>query len=372
MEGVHINGIVDGLRAMGNKVDIISPAGEGSREGSSGRLKSGLKLVPEILFEIMEISYNFVAHKKAKKLAHTKKISFIYERFAFFSWVGMSLAKRLRVPFFLEVNYTTYTPLIRKRTKLFLPLARHIEKKALHRAEAIFVVSSFLKRQLMKLGISEHKIHLTPNAVAEDIFKRNFDSKEIKDKYRLKDTIVLGYAGGFYHWHGVDLLLKAVKDIEHKYKNLSIFLIGEGPAKNQLKDLHGALGLKSRLIMPGEVAHRDLPAYLDVMDICVLPDSNNYGSPVKIFEYMAMGKPVLAPDLDTVTDIIADKVNGILFRPKDYTALGKAIELLLGNKELYAKISLAAKEKILTHHLWSNNVEKILETYAQTIESNAG
>lgn len=122
--------------------------------------------------------------------------------------------------------------------------------------------------------------------------------------------------------------------------------------------------------MPGEVAHNDLPKYLDLMDICVLPDSNDYCSPVKIFEYMAMGKPVLAPDLGNVRDIIVDKVNGILFKPRDYNELGKAIKLLLENKELHAKISLAAKEEIFRHHLWSNNVEKILEAYAKVVNSN--
>lgn len=372
VEGVHINGIVDGLRAIGNHVDIISPVDEGSTNVSSGRFKAMLKFIPEIMFEIMEISYNFPAYGKAKKLVSAKRISFIYERFAFFAWMGALLAKKLKAPFFLEVNYTTYTPLIRKRTRLLLPLARYIEKKILGQAAAIFVVSSFLKKQLMDMGVAETKINLTPNAVAKDIFEPRSNPLEIRNKYDLRDTIVLGYAGGFYHWHGVDLLLRAVKDIEGEHKNLSILLVGEGPAKSQLKDLSEKLKVRSRLVMPGEVEHKDLPKYLDAMDICILPDSNNYGSPVKIFEYMAMGKLVLAPDLDTIKDVIIDKVNGILFKPKDCVEIGRAIKLALENKDLCAKISLAAKEKIFKHHLWSNNVDKILEVYAKTAANNDG
>ncbi len=372
VEGVHINGIINGLRDKGNQVDIISPAEEGLADSPSGRLKIILKFIPEILFEIMEISYNFPAYRKAKKLVSASKVSFIYERFAFFAWMGASLAKRLKVPFFLEVNYTTNTPLIRKRTRMLLPLAKYIEKNILGRAEAIFVVSSFLKKQLMDMGVPEDRINLTPNAVAKDIFEPRSNPFEIRNKYDLKDTIVLGYAGGFYHWHGVDLLLKAVKDIENEHKNLSILLVGEGPARSQLKDLSEKLKMRSRLVMPGEVAHRDLPKYLDAMDICVLPDSNNYGSPVKIFEYMAMGKPVLAPDIDTIKDVITDKVTGILFKPKDCIEIGRAIKLVLENKELCAKISQAAREKIFRHHLWSNNVDKILEVYAKAAVNNAG
>ena len=369
---MHINGIVEGLRAAGCEVDIVCPVAAGEAGSSSGRFKALLKLIPEILFEIMEIFYNFPACKKAKKLASAKKMDFIYERFAFFSWAGVLLSKRLKIPLFLEVNYTTYTPLIRKRTRLLLPLARYIEKKVFKRSSGIFVVSSFLKKQLIGMGVPENKIHLTVNAVARDIFRSSPDSAQIKNKYGLTGRTVLGYVGGFYHWHGIDLLLEAVKNIESEHEGLSILLVGDGPVKGQLKDLYEKLGMQSGLIMPGEVAHKDLPKYLDVMDICVLPDSNEYCSPVKIFEYMAMGKPVLAPDLGNVKDIIADKVNGILFKPRDHIGLGKAIKLLLGNKELYTKISLAAREEIFKHHLWSNNVDKILEVYAKAVEDYVG
>lgn len=371
VERVHINGIVGALRDMGNNVDVICPMEENRDGVTTSTVNVMSRLMPEIIFEIMEIVYNFAAYRKAKIHINTKKISFIYERFAFFSWTGMLLAKRLKAPLFLEVNYTTHTPLVRKRTNILMPLARYIENEVLNSADAIFVVSSFLKKQLIELGVSEKKIHLTVNAVDKDIFGVNYNSVEIKDKYCLRDTIVIGYVGGFYHWHELDLLLKAVKTVEREKNNLSLLLIGEGPDKSKLKDLYKKMGMHSKLIMPGEVEHKELPKYLNAMDICILPDTNNYCSPVKIFEYMAMGKPVIAPELDNIRDIIVDKINGILFKPKDYVELGNALELLLENKELYRKISVAAKEEIFKYHLWSNNAENILETYVKVVSNNA-
>lgn len=370
VEGVHIAGIAGGLRAAGNDVEIISPADLGPSKKAPNGFKTLSKFIPEILFEIMEIAYNLTAYKKARKITLAKKIDFIYERFAFFSWTGALLSKIYNIPLFLEINYTTHTPLVRKRTKLLLPLARHIERKILTRASAIFVVSSFLKKQLMEMGVSEKKIYLTVNAVDGGIFQSIPHDAEIRAKYNLNGATVIGYVGGFYPWHGIDLLLQAVKNIECEYGNLSILLVGDGPVKNQLKNQYAKLRMHSKMIMPGEVEHKDLPKYLAAMDICILPDSNEYCSPVKILEYMAMGKPVLAPNLGNVKDIISDRVNGVLFKAGDCADMEKTIKLILENKELRADISSSARKEIFKYHLWSNNVEKILCAYAKAADNN--
>ena len=362
VEGVHIHGIVNAFKRMKHKVQIVCPESMGkNKKASYDNLLT--KIMPEFLFELMEIFYNYVAQRKLLKIKVNKGWSFIYERYAFFMWAGVTVAKKMKIPFILEVNYTTYTQLVRKRSRILLPIARMIEKNVFMNADVIFVVSSFLKEHLIELGIAENKIHLTPNAVDEEIFDSAPDTADLKKELKLKNKKVIGYVGGFYHWHGLDLLLKAVKKIEEKVPDLCLLLVGDGPMKEQLKGIAKELSLATSLVFPEIVEYKKLPHYVNVMDICVLPDSNNYGSPVKIFEYMAMGKPVISPHLGPLCDVIKDGENGILFNPRDIGALAASIKKLLTNVELYNYISFRAKLDIFNNHLWKHNAAKIIQAY---------
>lgn len=364
VEGVHINGIVNALRRLGNNVDIISPLSGIKKSNTNKKIAKISKLLPEIFFEMMEMFYNIIAAKKIKNSLKSIKYNLIYERYAFFAWTGMIFAGHFDIPFLLEVNFTTYTPIIRKRSKVLLHFARYIEKKVFKKADAIFVVSSFLKNQLTDMGVSENRIYFTPNAVDEKVFSIDNDTSAIKDKYNLKEKIVIGYVGGFYYWHGLDLLLSAIKIIERKRNNLFLLLIGEGPEKERLKELYKEIELTSELNFPGMIEYEKLPYYIKAMDICVLPDFNDYGSPVKIFEYMAMGKPVVAPRLGPLEDVINDGENGLLFEQGNTDKLAGCIEKILSDSILYSKISNNAKSTIMRQHLWKHNVEKILKAYS--------
>lgn len=364
VEGVHINGIVNALKRMDNNVDIVSPLGDSKKLSTKNKFQNISKKLPEIIFELLEIFYNFIAFRKVKDEFKYKKYDFIYERYAFLTWVGMRYSQKNKVPFLLEVNFTSYTPLVRKRSKVLLILARYIEKRVFDNAHAIFVVSSFLRDQLISMGVPKEKIVFTPNAVDENVFGYDYDVTDIREKYKLNQKIVVGYVGGFYCWHGLDLLLKAIKIIERKRKNISLLLIGEGPEKERLRELYKEIKLTSELIFPGMIEYEKLPYYIKALDICVLPDFNNYGSPVKIFEYMAMGKPVVAPRLGPLEDVINDGKDGLLFEKGSIDKLAGCIEKILSDSSLYSKISNNAKGTIMRQHLWKHNVEKILKAYS--------
>ncbi|MFH1776257.1 MAG: glycosyltransferase family 4 protein [Candidatus Omnitrophota bacterium] len=361
VEGIHIRGIVEALRRMGHTVDMDCPVMTEGKGALRKRFDWLSKNLPEYVFELMEIFYNFLAFRKIRQKFSLNKYDFVYERFAFFSWAGTYLAKRFNIPYMLEVNYTSYTPLVRRRTKVLLPFVRYIERKSFENADAIFVVSSFLKKQLIALGISDGKIYLTPNAVDEKIFSFNFSANEIKDKCGLSGRNIIGFVGGFYPWHGLELLLEAVKNIEKKRNNLCLFLVGDGPMKVRLEEIKTDLKIMSKLIFAGKVEYEELPKYIASMDVCVMPNSNNYGSPMKIFEYMAMGKPVVAPRLGPLEDVIDDDKNGLLFEPQNVFALAACIERILDDDELNKRIRENARNNVFKNHLWKNNAAKIID-----------
>lgn len=359
VEGVHISGICRALLKMGHSVDIVAPLNNNVKNDNKiSRLSAKL---PEILFELMEVIYNLFAMRKIGQRIRAKKYDFIYERYALLLWAGMISARRNKIPFILEVNYTAHTPLYRKRSKLLLPLSRIIENYIYKKTDAIFVVSNYLKEQLVGMGVSEKKIYLTPNAVEDELFSQNISGIEIRNKFDLKDLFVIGFVGGFYPWHGLPFLLQAVKNLGKD--NLCLLLVGDGPMKEELKKIAVELNIRARLTFCGFVESKTLPAYIMAMDICVMPDSNNYGSPMKIFEYMAMGKPVVAPRLGPIEEVIEDGKNGLLFDQGDINGITSCLNRLINDRELYDNISLNAKEKIFKNHLWKHNAEQIIMAY---------
>ena len=158
VEGIHINGIIKSFIRMGHTVDIVCPVSKIDNKVSSKHFAIISEKLPEIFFEIFEFMYNFIAFFNIVKKNTKEKYNFIYERFAFISWAGALAAKAYGIPYILEVNYTSFTPLVRKRSKIMLPLVRFLERVNLKRADGIFVVSSFLRRQIEVLGSFRNKI----------------------------------------------------------------------------------------------------------------------------------------------------------------------------------------------------------------------
>ncbi|MFH2138129.1 MAG: glycosyltransferase family 4 protein [Candidatus Omnitrophota bacterium] len=356
VEQTHINGIIKSFLRMGHDVDVLCPIVSSGNKSKDELSKAAIKL-PEIIFEFFEVFYNFIAWIKIVNISKKKRHHFIYERYAFFLIATVFFAKKNKIPFMLEVNYTSLNPLVRKRTKILLPLAKYVEKRLFDLADGIFVVSSFLKDQLIEMGVPEEKICVTPNAVDEDIFQNKLECADM-EKNRTNGEKTIGFVGGFYPWHGVDLLFEAIKILEKEKEALSLILIGEGPMKEKLEKL--SRDLKSKVIFTGFVEAIELPKFIMKMDICVMPNSNNYGSPMKIFEYMALGKPVVAPKLGPIEDVINDRENGFLFEPGNIIRLSECLKELLNDINLRNRIARNAKQKIFKRHLWRHNADKII------------
>jgi len=121
------------------------------------------------------------------------------------------------------------------------------------------------------------------------------------------------------------------------------------------------LGMESAVILPGPVPRDDVPAYIDAMDICVLPDSNAFGSPIALFEFMAMGKPCVVPDLGPMRDVLEDNVTGIMFPHADYPALRKALLRFVEDPALRIQIGARAKQTVFKRHTWAANAHFVVQ-----------
>jgi glycosyltransferase involved in cell wall biosynthesis len=369
VEGVHIGEIVKAWRKLGHIVSLLSPVGDqlGESPVSSSNSAPSFKSrafrfisngLPEFFFELAEIAYNVVALNQARKHGCINT-DFIFERYAIFAFSGALLATRWGKPFVIEVNYTSCSELVRERSALLKWLARRVDQYIFNRATGLVAVSSKLKQHLMsEFGVPFERIIVLTNAADPDVF----DMKRVEPaaKYAELNGKIIGFVGGFYPWHGLDFLLQVFQQMAPRIPDAKLMLVGDGPMLPVIKAQSEQLGLADRVILTGRVAHQNLPGFLALFDVGVMPDSNDYGSPMKIFEYMSLAKPVVVPDYGPLRDAVEDGVEGRIFKPKDINDMARCLTDVLMDDVTYERMSNAARNKILTKHNWMNNARLIL------------
>ena len=377
VEWVHIWEMIKAWKYLGYEVELLGPVKYEFSKNRNGKKDERLKrkvynliseYIPEIVFEILEILYNFSASRKIKRKISNRKPSLIYERYAFFNWSGVREARKNGIPIILEVNYTSYTPIYRKRSKVLSKFAKIIEQWILKNASMIIVVSNYLKEHLIELGIEEAKILVLTNAADPAKFTPLISGKEIRNKYGLTGKVVIGFTGGFYPWHRLDLLLEVFVKLSIKHSDIALLLVGDGPEKERLvKDVHCA-GLENKIIFSGNVRNDVLPFYISAFDIAVMPHSNDYGSPMKVFEYMSMEKPVVVPQFGPLYEVVTNGQEGFLFGPENISEFSCFLDKLIMDEGLRQEMGRKARYKIIEKHNWHKNASSVIEFFKQMVD----
>ncbi len=374
VEAVHLLGMVQGFEANGCAVAIVSPPGvtvgavavaHGAPTGDAGGLRRLWRMLadhaPELLFELGELAYNVPAFFRIRRALRGTGASFLYERHAFLNVSGAWAARSLGIPYVVEANYTTATPLYRRRSRLLAPLARAAERSVFRGAAVIAAVSSRLRDQIVAEGVPSERVLVTTNAADASRFRPNPEGERAtRTRLGLLNAKVIGFSGGFFPWHGVDLILEALPRIVSRVPDVAVLLLGDGPQRTVLEARARDAGLGDRVRFLGWVPHDALPEHIAAFDVAVMPDSNEYGSPMKIFEYMAMGKPVVAPRLGPLEDGIVEGATGRLFPRRDVAAFADALIDILANDLRRRDMGANAVRHVLEHHTWDRNAARVL------------
>jgi glycosyltransferase involved in cell wall biosynthesis len=374
-EGVHIREVVGALRALGHNVGVVSPPGvdpmippasHGSKDSKKvpSLKKRIIQALPQVIFEALEIGYNIYAARKLKQiLSSTPKIDLIYERYAFFCQAGVRIARKFGIPLILEVN--EISGIKRQRAQSLVGLCRRFEQETFAQAQAIIVVSEFLKQQLIERGVVSEKIQVIPNAVNPDDFDMNLDTATLKQRYNLLGKTVITFVGMFSHWDRLDQLIEGFAQIYQQAPETHLMVVGEGIQRPDLEQQAERLNVRAHITFSGEVHRKDIPRYIGASDICVLYGSNPFGSPIALFEYMIMGKAVVVPGYEPIAAIVAHNQNGKLFVPDNLSQFVSEVIHLVQSSDERRKLGQNAREKILRSHLWKNNAQAVLEIYAR-------
>lgn len=371
-EGVHIASMVRALETLGHTTRVASPSGVDplAMAGDSPIDKGQSKVrginriwkfvscwVPDIVFEILEISYNLVVAFRLAPRLNRRSQDVYYERYAFFMFMGVFLAKYFGWPVLLEVNEVVGVQ--RARNQLLIPVSKWFEKMIFEKADVILTVSSFLKEEVLKRGGKAGAVHVIPNAVDSQVIETVETGEDIRNHYKFNGNIVVGFAGWFDAWDRLDLLIDVVRDVHNEYPFVRLILVGNGPVVPMLTEQIRNNKLEEVVFLTGPVPRSQVLSYIAAMDICVLPDSNVFGSPIVLFEFMGMGKAVIAPDLLPIRDIIEDGTDGLIVQRGDPHSLRQALSLLVSNHALRLELGARARQKVVDKHTWHENGKQV-------------
>ena len=373
-QAMHIRSLVEALRSDGHEVTIVSPPGvdplksagmmpflrKGDRAAGIQRLWKYISCqCPQFAFEVFELLYNLFLPFRLLPILWKQPGAILYERHANFMFTGVFLGKWLGRPVVLEVN--ELAGFKRVRGLIMERLARRIDAWVFSRADHILCVSRVLADEARQRGAKSERVHVVPNAIDPIRFQTPTPIRSLRARLGLQDALVIGHVGLFYRWDRLDILIEAVKNIRDLPVEVKVLLVGDGPELEKLKETACRFGMESVVVFSGPVPREDVPAYIDAMDICVLPDSNAFGSPIALFEFMAMGKPCVVPDLGPMRDVLEENVTGIMFPHADYGALRIALLRLIKDPALRVRIGARAKQTVFERHTWAENARFVVQ-----------
>jgi glycosyltransferase involved in cell wall biosynthesis len=307
------------------------------------------------------MAYNVPGFLRVSRVVKEFRPDFIYDRYVSYSYAPMVVGRRFGIPVVLEVNSPySYQKQTFDEKIYFKKLLSVCEKCICRDASHIITVSSPLKKFLVNVGVPAVQITVMPNGVDSEVFHPSIDGLEVKRRFGIENKIVIGFTGILRPWHGLDLLLDAFHRISSAREDLHLLIVGDGPIRGDLENVVADRGLSSKVTITGRQPYDKVRLFVAAMDIAVSPRSTFYASPMKIIEYMAMGKGLIAPDTQNIRDIVAPEEDGILFVPLDSDDLAKKMHILVDNTHLRKTLGINARRKIETRYTWLGNADAVI------------
>jgi glycosyltransferase involved in cell wall biosynthesis len=363
-QAVHMEELIDALRGLGHEVVVIGPAqradekmGEGSASVSA--LKDRL---PRALYEVLEAAYSVLALVRLVRAVRRHRPDAIYERYALYLLAGPWARRLTRTPLLLEVN----SPMYQERDAFaggiaLRPFARWAQESVWRGADVVLPVTGALADIVAEAGVPRDRIVVIPNGINPTRFRAGGDGAALRQRLGLDDRFVIGFTGFVREWHGVDRIVALLPDLVARH-DAHLLVVGDGTVRADLERRAADLGVAERLTITGFVERDDVAGHIAAFDVAVQIGVTPYASPLKLFEYLAMGRAVVAPATANIAEVLTDGVDAVLFDPDDDADLARAIERVAADPALRERLGAAASRTVDERRLtWTANAERVVE-----------
>lgn len=365
---VHIRALTEALAARGHAVIMAGPddvSGAAPRRLDAAAGAGALRrLLPGAIGELAELAYSARGYQRLAAKAAGADI--LYERYNLFYHAGARLARRRGLPFLLEVN----APLAEERARhgglALKSLAEWSERTIWRAADRVLPVTGVLAARIEAAGVARDRIAVIHNGVGKE-FLGAVDPRPVRARYGLEGKIVLGFTGFVRDWHRVD---RAVRYLDRNRRgDLHLLIVGDGDACAGLEKMAADMNVRERMTITGIVQRETIPAHVAAFDIALQPAVTDYASPLKIFEYMALARAILAPASDNIREVLTSGDDALLFAPEEDAAFAETLDRLVGDAALRQTLGAAARASLVRRDLtWAGNAARIEKLAEEAIE----
>jgi glycosyltransferase involved in cell wall biosynthesis len=368
--GTHIREVIEAFEAEGHEVVRFIQGGEKiekANEKIAFKKRSWKRFIPSLIWETLRdlqmIRLDRKIEQRLVEYVVKEKPDIIYERSCYGMGAGLRAAQKMDIRYVVEMNAPYPEEKAHMQGKSLLQHYGTLhEKKQVLFAHRTIVVSTAMRDYLMrKTEIDVDKILVVANAVnPAQIVVNTAKQAAIRAHYNLTSEVtVFGFVGSIFPYHGVDIMIESFHEIVRDHKDVAMLIVGDGEVLPQLQERVTELGLEHTIHFTGNVPHKEVYNYLSVMDVTVMARSNWYGSPVKIFEYGAMKKAIIAPKVVPVLDVMQHEIDGLLIEA-NVEELSRSMQYMLHNPERRQSMAAMFHEKVMREHTWKCVAEQIL------------
>ena len=340
----------------------------GIKQGKKGRLSSWIPLI------LITFIKDLLLWRKSKKKSNysyplpfnAENVNFIWQQHDLFPGPGREMADKYRVPLITYVHAPQVWESAKWGVNRFIWgwfLEKFIESPSLKKSDLVACVSQEVADKLEKMGIPKNKILISPMAVDPYLFKKNQDAKSLKESLRLSDKTIIGWTGSFRSFHGLDLLVKAFKQVHQVYPNTSLLLVGDGFEKVHIEKLVSELDINDAVVFAGKQAFAQIPSFVSIFDIAIVSARSSEGfhySPLKLREYLAAAKATLAPKAGEIPSLFKHGETVMLYTAGEINDMVTKMSELISDSKFREAISKRGEEYILSNGTWDVELRKSL------------
>jgi glycosyltransferase involved in cell wall biosynthesis len=356
---VHVQELVRALRTIGAEVTLFATRLGGDPPADFNNLPTQtLPAIPTADIAGRERAALRANRVLAAELVNAGEFDLVYERYSLWSFAAMRFARSAGIPGVLEVNAPLIDEQTANRGLVNRRLAERIARRVFNLADVVIAVSAPVAEYVRQFRVESGSVHIIPNGVNLD----RFGAASLEHK-EFRKPLTIGFVGSLKPWHGLPVLVQSFAEFHRRFGNSRLVVVGDGPERSASEAAVAHAGLTSCADFLGAVASQDVPTKLSAIDIAVAPypaTTNFYFSPLKVIEYMAAGRAIVASRIGQIEQMIEDGSTGLLVPPGDAVAFAEAFERLARDPQLRSRLGQAARASVSSNHSWNRIAERVL------------